>query len=149
VTSRRRGKRLSEEGDAQKRRPESASPGLTHWHFVDAAPFTKATKAIGLGSEHLAELRKWIAQNPQGVGPVIPGTGCLRKVRWVDPVRNLGKRGGLRVIYAVFTDIRTVVLLTVYGKNEREDLTFQERNTLREVAGFMHDDLKQARNLEM
>jgi hypothetical protein len=29
----------------------------------------------------------------------MPGTGGFRKVRWGDPQRGKGKRGGLRVIY--------------------------------------------------
>lgn len=125
-----------------KRRDEGAPP---QWHFVDAAPFIKAAKTFRLTREHLAELRAWIAQDPQQAGPVIPGTSCLRKARWGDPVRNLGKRGGLRVIYVIFTDIRTIVLLRVYGKNEREDLTSRERLTLGAVARFMHDELKRSR----
>jgi hypothetical protein len=32
-------------------------------------------------------------------GPVIPGSGGLRKVRWA--VLGAGKRGGLRIIYVV------------------------------------------------
>ncbi len=32
-------------------------------------------------------------------GDLIPDTGGLRKVRFADPRRGKGKRGGLRVIY--------------------------------------------------
>jgi hypothetical protein len=35
---------------------------------------------------------------------VIPGTGGFRKLRWTDPRRRKGKRGGLRVIYFHFAE---------------------------------------------
>jgi hypothetical protein len=37
---------------------------------------------------------------------VIPGTGGFRKLRWTDPRRRKGKRGGLRVIYFHFAEDR-------------------------------------------
>lgn len=39
-----------------------------------------------------------LKKNPEA-GDVIQGTGGLRKLRFGDPRRGKGKRGGLRVIY--------------------------------------------------
>ena len=49
------------------------------------------------------------------------GSGGLRKVRWGRP--GMGKRGGLRVIYFWEAQSETFYMLTVYRKNEQEDLT--------------------------
>jgi hypothetical protein len=40
------------------------------------------------------EFIDWISENPEA-GDVIPGSGSLRKVRWVRA--GMGKRGGARV----------------------------------------------------
>jgi hypothetical protein len=52
--------------------------------------------------------------------PVIPGSGGIRKFRWMAPGR--GKRGGVRTIYFFYAQTPAVYLLTVYAKAEREDL---------------------------
>ena len=52
----------------------------------------------------------------------MPGTGGFRKLRWRDPRRGKGKRGGLRVIYYYRTADRQILLFTVYDKDELADL---------------------------
>ena len=54
-------------------------------------------------------------------GPVIPGAGGLRKVRWT--AAGAGKRGGLRVIYYFAPGVRTFYMVYAYAKSEQEDLT--------------------------
>lgn len=69
-------------------------------------------------------------QNPQG-GEVIPGTGGFRKLRWRDTRRRKGKRGGLRVIYYYFATDRQIWLITIYDKNEVQDLSPGEKRALK------------------
>jgi hypothetical protein len=73
----------------------------------------------------------FIAANPEA-GDVIPDTGGVRKVRWTRP--GSGKRGGARVIYFYHAVDRPVYLLMVYAKARREDLTPEERRSVREIA---------------
>ena len=54
-------------------------------------------------------------------GPVIPGSGGLRKIRWSTGGR--GKRGGLRVIYFWDKASSTFYMLFLYQKNEQGDLS--------------------------
>ena len=51
-----------------------------------------------LKDKEYRELQLVLLENPQ-MGDVMPGTGGFRKMRWQDPRRGKGKRGGLRVIY--------------------------------------------------
>jgi hypothetical protein len=71
-----------------------------------------------------------LVQRPT-LGNVIPGTGGLRKLRWRAAGR--GKRGGARVIYFWHASSETILMLFVYPKNERSDLTAAEREALRRL----------------
>jgi hypothetical protein len=73
----------------------------------------------------------FIAGNPQ-TGDVIPDTGGVRKVRWGK--EGTGKRGGVRVIYFYYDANRPLYLLMVYAKARREDLTPDEKRTVRKLA---------------
>lgn len=65
--------------------------------------------------------------NP-AAGPVIPGTGGLRKVRVA--ARSQGKRGGARVIYYWVPSREQILLLLVYAKNEQANLTPRQARIL-------------------
>ena len=83
--------------------------------------------------EAYAELQKELIANPQK-GDVMPGCGGLRKVRIADPRRQKGKRGGARVIYLYIPEANQFLMLDIYGKNEKDDLTPAEKKDLRELA---------------
>ena len=59
----------------------------------------------------------------------MPGTGGFRKVRVA--MEGRGKSGGARVIYFLHNETMPVYLLTVFAKNDKENLTQGERNELR------------------
>ena len=77
-------------------------------------------------------LQNELMLNPQ-VGDVIEGTGGLRKLRQPDPRRGKGKRGGLRVIYYWWLGGKQFWLFTVYDKDEADDLTPEQRKTLKRM----------------
>lgn len=62
-------------------------------------------------------------------GKVIQGTGGIRKLRWAGSGR--GKRGGLRVVYYWWVAKDRISMLTVYPKNERDDLTAEQLRQLK------------------
>jgi hypothetical protein len=71
-------------------------------------------------------------------GAVMPGCGGLRKLRVVDPRRGKGKRGGARLIYLHIPEARRFYMIDIYGKNEKDDLSAEERKFLRALT----DDLR-------
>lgn len=68
-----------------------------------------------------------VAANPE-CGEVIAGTGGFRKVHVARG--GMGKRDGARLIYIWRNEAFPVFLVTVYAKNEKENLTKKERNEL-------------------
>lgn len=97
--------------------------------FIEAPAFTQHVSEY-LDSEEYRELQNALAANPEA-GDVMPGTGGFRKLRWADPRRRKGRRGGLRVIYYYFLSDQQLWLMTVYGKDEAADLTTKQKQALR------------------
>ena len=58
-------------------------------------------------------------------GDVIPGTGGLRKLR--VGLSGSGKRGGARVIYYFYNEDVPVLLMAIYAKNEKADLSDRDK----------------------
>ena len=69
--------------------------------------------------------------NRPDLGAVIRGTGGLRKVRWNLPGK--GKRGGVRVIYYWAVSQNQLLMLFMYPKNVRDDLTPAQLKILRQI----------------
>lgn len=100
--------------------------------FVETSEFSKWQPRF-LPGDAYAELQRELIANPQR-GGVMPGCGGLRKLRIADPKRQKGKRGGARVIYLHIPEAEQFLMLDVYGKGEKEDLTPAEKKELRELA---------------
>jgi mRNA-degrading endonuclease RelE of RelBE toxin-antitoxin system len=83
-----------------------------------------------LTAEEYRLLQLELVQDPS-VGDTIPGTGGLRKLRWRAGGR--GKRGGARVIYFWHAASEVILMLLVYAKSERTDLTVAQREALRRI----------------
>jgi hypothetical protein len=101
--------------------------------FVEAPLFTQLV-AEYLGDDDYRELQRQLAQDPQA-GEVIPGSGGFRKLRWRDTRRGKGKRGGLRVIYYYFATDAQIWMITIYGKDEIQDLGPVEKRALKAAIG--------------
>ncbi len=97
--------------------------------FLEAPLFTRLLSDY-LSDDEYRELQLHLARDPEA-GDVIQGTGGFRKVRWADPRRGKGRRGGLRLIYFYFEHDRQIWFLTMYGKNEAADLTLKEKRALK------------------
>lgn len=83
-----------------------------------------------LSKEQKDELLYFLASNPKA-GNLIQGTGGIRKLRWAS--KGKGKSGGSRVIYFYYNEDMPLFLLTIFGKNEKINLTKAERNELHKL----------------
>ena len=97
--------------------------------IVETPVFTKRVIAI-LSDEKYRLLQMHLINKPDA-GKVIKGSGGLRKLRW--SAKGHGKSGGVRIIYYWFAAQGTILLLFVYAKNERDDLTPEQLEQLRRV----------------
>lgn len=98
--------------------------------FIILPEFDKNWKSMGLSDEDLRRLENLILQNPEA-GALMQGTGGLRKLRFA--LDNRGKSGSARVCYVDFIIQETVFLITAYPKNEKENLSKAERNTIHKL----------------
>ena len=98
--------------------------------FIQTDEFVKQWEKLGLTDEDLRKLELEILKNPQA-GPVIRGTGGLRKLRFA--YENKGKSGSTRTCYVDYVIYETVYLITAYAKSEKDNLTESERNEIRKV----------------
>lgn len=72
-----------------------------------------------------------IAQNPLD-GAIIQETGGVRKVRWTSNSHQ-GKRRGARILYYYHNQNMPIFLFTAYAKNEKVNLTSQEKKALKKI----------------
>ena len=69
-------------------------------------------------------------KNPK-IGAVIKGTDGLKKMRFA--LSNRGKSGSVRVCYVDLEEIEKTILITVYGKKEKDNLSLSERKSIRKL----------------
>jgi hypothetical protein len=101
--------------------------------YIESTGFTQSVNTYFGNDEAYAGFQAELAEHPDR-GSVIPGASPLRKLRWQHGRRGMGKRGGLRVIYIHLPDLSVVFLLDVYGKDEADDLTNEEKRGLQGLA---------------
>lgn len=100
---------------------------------VETPEFLSATRKL-MSDEERTLLVDYLAYNPT-VGDLIPGTGGVRKLRW--GLEGRGKRGGARVIYFHHDAGMPLFALTAFAKNERADLSQQDRNDFRQLTTLL------------
>lgn len=101
--------------------------------FIETPLFTRLVGDY-LSDEEYAALRAHLAQHPES-GDVVPRSGDVRKLRWSAAGR--GKRGGVRVIYFARVAKGVIWMLTIYAKNEAENIP---AHVLRKIRQELGDD---------
>jgi len=107
-----------------------------HWGTILFMQTVAETRHYSSKAEKLLTQRErellvmTLAVNPFS-GDLIEGAGGLRKMRFAKGGR--GKSGGVRAIYYFYNEDVPTVLLDIFGKNEKANLTKAERNSLAAV----------------
>ena len=86
--------------------------------FIEQPIFTRSLLEL-VDDDVYRKFQNELAANPEK-GPVVKGSGGLRKVRLALPGR--GKSGGARVLYLWFPRHQTVVLYLIYTKGDMENI---------------------------
>ena len=95
-------------------------------YFIETSEFTKSWEKLGLNDEDdLLSLQLSIMAAPKRA-PVVKGTGGLRKLRFAPPVWRTGSSGAVRVCYVYFDEYGIVLLVLVYAKGEKDNLSDEE-----------------------
>ena len=105
---------------------------------IETPEFLAATHKLMDEAERML-LVDYLAYNPTA-GDLIPGTGGVRKLRWA--LAGRGKRGGARVIYFHHDADMPLFALTAYAKNQRANLSQQDRNDFKRLTGILVEAFK-------
>ena len=108
--------------------------------FIELPLFRSKWASLGLDDSDLRRLQIELLADPK-IGDVIRGTGGVRKMRFA--FEHQGKSGGVRVIYIDFEVYEKIYLLTAYTKNEKDNLTKDERNEIRKLITVLENQLKE------
>lgn len=96
---------------------------------VETPTFIRRAEKL-LNEAERSALIAYLASHPLE-GDEIVGTGGIRKFRF--GAMGKGKSGGVRVIYYFYDQGMPIYALLIYGKNERADLSAEQRKA---VASF-------------
>ena len=97
--------------------------------IVETSIFTRQVTELLADDEYRA-LQTALVTRP-ALGPIIRGSGGLRKVRW--GMSGRGKRGGVRGIYYWAVQQERLLMLLLYAKSERDDLSPEQLRLLRQI----------------
>jgi len=108
--------------------------------FLHLDVFDEEWSDLGLRDDDLQELQGAIMASPER-HPVVRGTGGLRKIRFAPSREARGKSGAYRVGYVRFREFGFILLVTVWGKKDKSDLSAGDRTavaaTVREIRGAL------------
>jgi hypothetical protein len=97
--------------------------------IVETSVFTRRIRDL-LADDEYRQLQGSLVDKPEQ-GSLIRESGGIRKIRW--SAQGTGKRGGVRVIYYWAVTRDRILMLYIYPKNERDDLSREQLQVLRRV----------------
>ena len=97
--------------------------------IVETPIFTKRVKEI-LSEEEYRLFQIKLIDDPEA-GRIIQSSGGIRKIRWSGSGR--GKRGGSRILYYWYNRRGVILMLFIFKKNEKDDLTKAQLEDLKKI----------------
>lgn len=95
--------------------------------IIETPVFTRQVQKL-LTDDRYRALQTELAIRPE-VGALVQGTGGIRKVRWSS--EHGGKQGGVRVLYYWRAEADQILMLLMYAKSAKDDLTPSEKSALK------------------
>lgn len=100
--------------------------GLLIIIIAETSPYTRKADKL-LSSTEKEVLISYFSANLKS-GALITGTGGVKKRRWSRD--STGKSGGVRIIYYYYSDTMLLYLLTLFAKNEKDNISKEEEAIL-------------------
>jgi mRNA-degrading endonuclease RelE of RelBE toxin-antitoxin system len=97
--------------------------------IIETSVFTRHVRLL-LSDEEYRKLQAALVNKPS-LGVLIKGSGGLRKVRWGSAGK--GKSGGVRIIYYWAVSKEQILMLLIYSKSERDDLSQAQLRILKQI----------------
>jgi hypothetical protein len=113
--------------------------------FLHFRGFDRDWVRLGLSDETLRSFQNALASDPH-LGSVVEGTGGLRKARFTPPTARRGKSGAFRIGYVHLPQLRTFVLVTVWGKGHKANISPAKRNALAKAIREVEHVLEQRKS---
>lgn len=107
--------------------------------IVRTKGFDRDLRRIGATARDFEALVADLIADP-GAGDRVVGLRGVRKIRFGIPSRRIGKSGGGRAIYLAIEIRDALVLLMAYAKNEKADLTADDRKALLKIVAVLMED---------
>lgn len=97
--------------------------------IIETPIFTRQVNEI-LNDDEYRLLQIALVLRPD-LGKIIQGSGGLRKIRWSGSGR--GKRGGTRIIYYWIKNKETILMLLIYKKKGKDDISKDQLKILKKL----------------
>ncbi|PCI38459.1 MAG: hypothetical protein COB53_04750 [Elusimicrobia bacterium] len=107
--------------------------------FIETTSFRKYADSID--NDLARKIQGSLLKRLNG-GDIVRGTGGIRKQRFEDAGRKKGKRGGLRFLYLDLPHVEKTYLLYLYGKNEKDDISNEEKKKLRALVAALKKEAR-------
>lgn len=91
--------------------------------IAETPPYSRKADKL-LSYDEKQELVAYLSANPKS-GVLIEGTGGIRKLRWARS--STGKSSGFRIIYYFHNETIPLYLLTLFAKNEKDNISKEEK----------------------
>lgn len=101
--------------------------------IVELPEYKKRVEKL-LTDEENKQIISYLAVHPKA-GVLMQGTGGVRKLRWAK--EGGGKSGGVRVIYYYHSEEIPLFMLSLFGENEKANLSKAECNVLSKLTKIL------------
>lgn len=101
--------------------------GVVAVKIIETNTYSKSAKKL-VSDEEKKLICDLLAFDPER-GAIIKGSGGARKTRFA--VKGKGKSGGVRIIYYYINKDYTIILLDIFSKSDKDNITQKEINEIR------------------